>query len=84
MLAKKILDSFNGKRCLVTGGTGMIGREVVKILCNANAKVKVVSLDNIIIDNRADHILADLTDLNVCKDVTNKIDYVFHIFSRVF
>ena len=79
MLAKKILDSFNGKCCLVTGGTGMIGREVVKILCNANAKVKVVSLDNIIIDNRADHILADLTDLNVCKDVTNKIDYVFHI-----
>ena len=79
MIEEKILNNFKNKYCLVTGGTGMIGREVVKILCDAGAKVKVVSLDNIIIDERAKYIYADLTDLNVCLNVTSKIDYVFHI-----
>ena len=57
----------------------MIGREVVKILCDAGAKVKVVSLDDIIVDERAEHTKADLTDLNVCKEVSAGIDYVFHV-----
>ena len=57
----------------------MIGREVVKILCDAVANVKVVSLDDIIVDERAEHVKADLTDLNICKDVTAETDYVFHI-----
>ena len=57
----------------------MIGREVEKILCNSKAKVKVVSLDEIIVDELAEHIKADLMDLNVCKEVTSGMDYVFHI-----
>ena len=57
----------------------MIGREVVKILCDAVANVKVVSLDDIIVDERAEHVKADLTHLNICKDVTAETDYVFHI-----
>ena len=79
MISDNVLENFNGKNCLVTGGTGLIGREVVTILCDAVAKVKVVSLDDIIIDERAEHVKADLTDLNICKDVTAETDYVFHI-----
>ena len=45
---------FNNKSILVTGGTGLIGRAVVKILCDANANVKIVSLDDIIVDERKD------------------------------
>lgn len=79
MIADKVLNSFKDKYCLVTGGTGMIGRECVIILCDAGAKVKVVSLDDIVVDERAEHVKADLTDLNVCKKVTFGMDYVFHI-----
>jgi len=79
MIENRILDSFRNKKCLVTGGTGLIGREIVKILCNAESNVKVVSLDNVIVDNRAEHLKSDLTDFNTCKDVTNGMDYVFHI-----
>ena len=63
----------------MTGGTGLIGREVVKILCDANANVKIVSLDEIIIEKRAEHILGDLTDFSICKDVTADMDFVFHL-----
>ena len=79
MIQSEILKSFIKKRVLVTGGTGLIGREVVKILCDNGAKVKIVSLDDIIVDERAEHLKEDLTDLNICKDVTNGMDYVFHI-----
>ena len=30
-----ILDALKGRSALVTGGTGMIGREVVRLLCDA-------------------------------------------------
>ena len=42
MLKENVLKSFNGKRALVTGGTGMIGRQVVDILSDAGADVAVV------------------------------------------
>ena len=79
MIETTTLNSFGNKKCLITGGTGMIGREVVKILCEAGANVKVVSLDDIIVDERAEHVKADLTSLQVCKEVTGGMDYVFHI-----
>ncbi len=79
MIASKILKSFKNKNCLVTGGTGLIGREVVNILCSSGANVRVVSLDKIIVNAKADHINADLTDINVCKEILNGIEYVFHI-----
>ena len=79
MIASKILKSFKNKNCLVTGGTGLIGREVVNILCSSGANVRVVSLDKIIVNAKAEHINADLTDINVCKEILNGIEYVFHI-----
>ena len=79
MIENEVLKSFSGNDCLVTGGTGMIGSEVVRILCDAGSKVKIVSLDDIVVDERAVHIKADLTDISVCKDVTSGMDYVFHI-----
>ena len=53
MITQEIYNYFYKKDVLVTGGTGMIGREVVKILCDAKAKVTVVSLDDIIVDERS-------------------------------
>ncbi len=39
MIQQDILKNFRGKRILVTGGTGLIGRQVVGILCGAGARV---------------------------------------------
>ena len=79
MIKDEILKSFDKKNVLVTGGSGMIGSEVVRILCDTGSKVKIVSLDDIVVHERAEHIKADLTDISVCKDVTSGMDYVFHI-----
>ena len=79
MKLEKLLVNFLNKKVLITGGTGLIGRQVVKILADAGAKVKVVSLDKLNVDSRAEHIYADLTDLNVCLEVTSGVDYVFHL-----
>ena len=79
MIAENVLNSFYSKNVLITGGTGLIGRQIVKILCDASANVKVVSLDDITVDDRAEHVKADLTDFKVCKEVTSDMDFVFHI-----
>lgn len=79
MIKDEVLDSFAEKNCLVTGGTGLIGRQVVKFLCDAGAAVKVVSLDAIEVDDRATHVLGDLTEFKLCRDLTEDMDCVFHI-----
>lgn len=47
MIKDEVLNTFSGCNVLVTGGTGLIGRQVIDVLCNAEANVKVVSLDKI-------------------------------------
>lgn len=79
MKLQNLLENFTDKKILVTGGTGLIGRQVVKFLADGGANVKIVSLDKIEVDDRAEHIFADLTDLNTCLDVTSGIDFVFHL-----
>ena len=69
---------YAGKKCLVTGGTGLIGREVANLLLEAGSQVKVVSLDKININNNIEHVYGDLTDLSFCTEQTKGIDCVFH------
>lgn len=79
MIKVEILQSFSKKKVLVTGGTGMIGRQIVRILCEAGACVRVVSLDKLTVHASAEHVLGDLTDFGFCKTITSDMDYVFHI-----
>lgn len=78
-IERQVLKSFEGKNVLVTGGTGLIGRQVVDILLNADADVQIASLDKININSSAKHIYGDLTDFNFCKTICKDVDYVFHI-----
>jgi len=73
---KRFLD---GNTAVVTGGTGMIGREIVSILCDAGAKVRSVSLDQLKIHPLAEYVCGDLSDYNFCKEITRNTDYVFHV-----
>jgi GDP-L-fucose synthase len=79
MIEPEVLKSFENKRVLVTGGTGLIGRQVVNILADAKAHVEVVSLDKLELDKRVVYLHGDLTNISYCKMVTQGIDFVFHI-----
>ncbi|MFA4905596.1 MAG: NAD-dependent epimerase/dehydratase family protein [Candidatus Margulisiibacteriota bacterium] len=79
MIKEDVLKSFVGKNVLVTGGTGLIGRQIVDILCNSGSHVKLVSLDKIRVHDKAEHVYGDLTSYEFCKDVTKDMDFVFHV-----
>jgi GDP-L-fucose synthase len=74
-----VLKSFYSKNVLITGGTGLIGRQVVDILCKAGASVTIVSLDKVIVNKKSIHIIGDLTSFEFCKELTKDIDFVFHL-----
>lgn len=71
---------FEGKRVLVTGGTGMIGRQLVELLLARGAKVRVASLDD---PSRAhpavEFVRRDLSQAESCRDVCEGMHFVFHL-----
>jgi len=79
MIETEVLATFKDKNILVTGGTGLIGRQVVAILCDTGARVTTVSLDAIRVNEQAEHIFGDLTSFDFCKDITRGKDFVFHV-----
>jgi GDP-L-fucose synthase len=79
MIREEILKSFSGSNVLVTGGTGLIGRQIVDILCQAGAGVKIVSLDKIKVHDQAQHIIGNLSSFEFCKEITKGMDFVFHV-----
>lgn len=79
MIEEKILRSFQNKNILITGGTGLIGRQAVNILMAAGANVKIVSLDRIQVHPNAVHVLGDLSNFDFCKEITKDMDFVIHM-----
>lgn len=79
MIRDDVLATFAGSTCLVTGGTGLIGREVVRLLADTGARVRIASLDDVVVDTRAEHVRADLTAPDACRAVLRDIRYVFHL-----
>ncbi len=79
MIQQSILKSFEDRKVLVTGGTGLIGRQIVTMLCDASAEVTIVSLDEVRADKRAKHIKGDLTSFEFCLKTTKKMEFVFHL-----
>jgi GDP-L-fucose synthase len=79
MIGDRVLKIFLRKRVLITGGTGLIGRQVADLLCSADAYVKIVSLDRVHVNDKAEHVLGDLTSFDFCKETTKDMDFVFHL-----
>ena len=73
------MREFNSKKVLVTGGTGLIGREVTRKLVEYGSLVKVISLDKLNQIPEVEYIYGDLTNLDFCLEQTVGIDYVFHL-----
>jgi len=71
---------FSGKKILVTGGTGMIGRFLVEQLLDAGAQVRIASLDDPSRANpKAEFCQENLMFLDNCLKVCDGMDYVFHL-----
>lgn len=68
------LDLSN-KRILVTGGAGFLGRQVVKQLCQAGAK-----LEKITVPRSRDY---DLRSLEKCQQAVDQQDIVIHLAAHV-
>jgi GDP-L-fucose synthase len=68
------------KKVLVTGGTGMIGTELVQLLVKKGARVKVVSNeDKIRSDHGVEFEYADLRSFEDCLRVCKGMDIVFNM-----
>ena len=71
---------FQGKRVLVTGGAGMIGRELVDLLLKEKAEVFVADLNR---PNDMPKEVAfrkvDLREYQNCRTVCEGMDYIFNV-----
>ena len=71
---------YKGKKVLVTGGTGLIGRPLVDLLAKAGADVTIASLDE---PSRAPKgikfVKVDLRELSSCLEVCKGQEIVFQL-----
>jgi len=71
---------IKNKRVLVTGGTGMVGRELVQLLLDRGAIVRVASLDEPVdFFEEVEFHKVDLTSYKNCEMICDGMDYVFHV-----
>ncbi len=69
---------YFGKRILVTGGTGLIGRPLVEMLVDAGAEVTSVSLDSAA-PNTCRHLQRDLRHYLACVEACQGQQIVFQL-----
>lgn len=73
-------DFFEERNVLVTGGSGMIGVQLVDLLLQAGANVRVASLDDPSwLDPRVEFMKVNLMEWENCRAATKGMDYVFHV-----
>jgi len=71
---------FNNSEVLITGGTGMIGVSLTKLLLKQGARITVVSLDKTDPFNGAVKILnKDLRIYSNCAEVCKNKKFIFHL-----
>lgn len=71
---------FDGKKVLVTGGTGLIGIPLVKMLVERGAKVRIASMDDPSrAHSQADFYRVNLMEFENCIKVCSGMDFVFHL-----
>ncbi len=74
------MNFYKGKKVLVAGGTGLIGRYLVDNLINEGSIVRIASIDD---PSRAhplaEFIRVDLTDYSNCVNSCKNMDYVFNL-----
>ena len=64
------MNYFKNKNILITGGTGLIGRKIIKLLLEMDCKIRLVSLDSYDEDriDKIEFIKADLRNFENCLE----------------
>lgn len=70
---------FKDQKVLVTGGGGMIGRQLVKLLLERGAKVTVADLNEPTDMPGVDFVKVDLRYFGKCEMICEGMDYVFNL-----
>ena len=71
---------FENKKVLVTGGAGMIGRELVEILLNRGADVYVADLKQPQdLKDKVTFVNVDLREFSSCRSICKGMEYVFNL-----
>lgn len=72
---------MKNENVLVTGGTGLVGRELVEMLVKQGAYVTSISMDenNFPEEWGVEYAKEDLRDPYICMEAVDGQDYVFHI-----
>jgi len=71
---------FKGTNVLVAGGTGMIGIQLVALLVEAGARVRIASLDDPARAHpQAEFLRLDLTSFERCLAACRGMDFVFNL-----
>jgi len=74
---------YEGKKVLVTGGTGMIGSHLAELLISKGAHVRITTherqIPEEIQNDNVEFIKGDLTNREFARDAARGIDYVFHL-----
>jgi GDP-L-fucose synthase len=71
---------FKDKEVLITGGTGLVGRQLTDLLLEQQAKITIVSLDKV--NDKKDnikYIYKDLRYFENCLEVCKNKEIVFHL-----
>jgi len=72
--------NLNGKIVLVTGGTGLIGQQLIKLLKQEGANIRIVSLDNnSLVPSDVEFMQLDLMNFDNCKKACENVDVVFNL-----
>lgn len=71
---------FKNQKVLVTGGAGMIGRELVSLLLQRGADVYVADLKQPEdLKNKVTFVKVDLREYSSCLEICKGMDYVFNL-----
>ena len=74
------MSIYKNQKILITGGTGMVGIALTKLLLEEEAKITVVTLDDFNpFDERVNCIKKDLRHFENCVEVCKDQDYIFHL-----
>lgn len=77
--------NYSGSCILITGATGLIGRELVDRLLARNTKLRTTSRRPPPADfplDRVEHHVGDLADRRFAEQMTNRVDGLFHCAGR--
>jgi len=83
-LAKSNTQKSEFVRCLVIGGSGMLGYEIVKQLQNEGNFVRVLDIQPLQEENnKVDFVLGDICDKEIVRKACENIDIVFQTAAAV-